>query len=254
MGEFLRHAGSRVRVATDVGSAEGAIVFERDARRHRELAEPLLAAGLRVFVDKPLAASRADAEAILHAAGGGAGDGRGAGDGQRAAVASFSALRFLPEVATWRDGAAAALARGELSALWASGPADPDCPHAGARFYGIHTVELVAWALPDPDTHRLDISAHRTEVGASLLRDDGVEVSAHLVDHPDAGFAVGWTGRDGTNHATEVPIGADYYAPATERILAFLAGGPPPVDAAGTVRAVAATDALASAWARARRG
>ena len=51
-----------------IGRVDAAIVSSRDGRHHRKQAEPLLAAGLPVLVDKPLAASVDDAQAILAAA------------------------------------------------------------------------------------------------------------------------------------------------------------------------------------------
>src|SRR3954471_2827124 len=69
-----------------IGSVDALIVTNRDGAVHRELAVPFLEAGIPVWVDKPLAASTADARAILDAARLGG-----------AAVTSYSAVRWVAD-------------------------------------------------------------------------------------------------------------------------------------------------------------
>ncbi len=225
-------------IAALVDRVDAVAIFTRDARRHAELALPVLGAGLRVFVDKPLAAGTADAEAILQAAAAGGG-----------AVTSFSALRFLPVVAQWRAEVELARAAGRLAEVGASGKAEPASPYAGAWFYGVHTVELLAgfWA----DEVRVEAYGDRL-LGQSSRA--GIGCRLEWVDQPDAPFALWWTGTDGTRHEPEVVTGPGYFDGAAAEILAFLTGGDPAVDTDGCRETVRVTETLVDAWRKAGRG
>lgn len=229
-----------VRSVSDlVGLADGVAVFVRDPRVHRELVVPLLEAGLPVFVDKPLAASVTDVDLVAEAAVRGG-----------SAVTSFSALRWVPAYLAWRAEVEAAHDRGEVVAVSASGPADPDSPYAGAWFYAVHGVELLDgfWeggelrAGADRDSAWVESAG-----GAVVCRVD-------VVDQQDAPFTVTWTDRAGAVHRYTVPVGADYFRPAADRIVDFLAGGPAPVGLPACRESVRVTDALVAAWRRAGRG
>lgn len=151
--EALRRAvGPRGEDGYDV-----ALVTTRDPATHRALAEPLLRAGVPVFVDKPFVADPADAAALVAVA-------------ERAGVplTSSSALRWHPVVRAaahqWADGGdgsgrgpatadpertaglPAARAASGL-ALRVSGPVDPGSPHGGRAFLGVHAVEAALGTL-----------------------------------------------------------------------------------------------------------
>ncbi len=111
-----------------IGWADGAVVGHRRGSQHRAAAVPLLEAGIPVFVDKPLAGSRADAEAIVAAAEAGG-----------AALASWSALRWSP---------LATMARAlDPIRLLVEGPADPKSEYGGISFYGVHCADLAVALL-----------------------------------------------------------------------------------------------------------
>src|SRR5437879_3573142 len=86
----LAHRFGVSRIVADPGATveevDAAIVGDRDGGRHLRNALPFLEAGLPVFIDKPLACSLADSEAMLGAA-------RRSG----APLASASALRWQPD-------------------------------------------------------------------------------------------------------------------------------------------------------------
>ncbi|MBB3727558.1 Gfo/Idh/MocA family protein [Nonomuraea dietziae] len=116
-----------------IGLVDAVIVMDRDGSLHRSHAEPLLRAGIPVFVDKPLATTVADAEAILEAARAGG-----------APVTSFSALRWNAALEELSSEV------GELRAVVATGPVQRDSPFGGVGFYGVHAVELALHLLPTP--------------------------------------------------------------------------------------------------------
>lgn len=185
---------------------DAAIVSDRDGTAHLTTAEPFLAAGLPVLVDKPLAASTRDAEAILDSA-----------DRHGGLVTSFSALRFAPDLDEVRrrlDG------RVPLQTLTVTGPADPASPHAGLWFYGIHLVELAFELLGavEPGPIEVDVTPGRIVAKARL---GDVGVTLNFVG-PGAGdavpFHVAATSSYGTVAGT-IGLDKDYCAPGLDRFV-----------------------------------
>ncbi|WP_263121234.1 Gfo/Idh/MocA family oxidoreductase [Cellulomonas sp. RIT-PI-Y] len=145
-----RAAGHRGQDGYDV-----ALVTTRDPATHRALAEPLLRAGVPVFVDKPFVADPADAAALVAVA-----------DRAGVPLTSSSALRWHPAVRAaarrWADGGdgsgrdpatpgrtakhPADPATAGLT-LGVSGPVDRGSPHGGRAFLGVHAVEAALGAL-----------------------------------------------------------------------------------------------------------
>ncbi|MER7334082.1 MULTISPECIES: Gfo/Idh/MocA family oxidoreductase [unclassified Micromonospora] len=223
-----------------VGRVDAAIISSRDGRHHRKQAEPLLDAGLPVLVDKPLAASVDDAQAILAAAARG-----------HAPLVSCSALRFVPEVARLTDPAERI---GRLRQLAVIGPADPDSEWAGLFFYGIHQVELALQLLGDPHVEPESVSVDLVREGdttVALTRIADVVVTFTFVTPADdrVPFQVMATGTRGV--LTESPtIGPDYNAPALARFIDACDQGRSPVDPRTLLSPIvvmaAITDALTS--------
>lgn len=190
----------RVNSPTDlVGRVDGVVCFERDARRHRAQVVDVLGAGLPVFVDKPFAASAADARAMLTA-------GR---------VTSFSALRWAPEVAA----IAAQPSRGRT--LVVEGPADPADPNAGVAFYGVHLVEMALQVAGGPlESGRVE----RSSAGAvATLVLGGAPVIVRLTP-PGSPIRIGYD-----DAMTDVRIGPGYFDTAAAHVRAFLGGASSPV-------------------------
>ncbi|MGS2618951.1 Gfo/Idh/MocA family protein [Micromonospora sp. LZ34] len=223
-----------------IGRVDAAIVSSRDGRRHREQAEPLLDAGLPVLVDKPLAASIDDANAIVAAAARG-----------QAPLVSCSALRFVPEIARLT---AAHERIGRLRQLAVIGPADPDSEWSGLFFYGIHQVELALQLLGDPQIapESLSVDVVRgADTAVALTRIGDVVVTFTFVTPTDGDrvpFQVVATGTHGVL-AESPTIGPDYNAPALGRFIEACDRGRSPVNLRTLLSPIvvmaAVTDALA---------
>ena len=200
-----------------LGRVDALIVTNRDGALHRELAVPVLDAGIPVWVDKPLAASTADAEAIIAAAGRGG-----------APMTSYSAVRWVPDADRLEE---AATGIGEIQAVTVTGPADPDSEHSGIFFYGIHAADLaqrLAPGVPGP--------VHTERAGATVVaryRSGGVLVTLQLVT-PGAGGQVPFhaeiVGRHGLV-GRDIELDADYVEPGLRVFLRMLESGVPPLDA-----------------------
>ncbi|MFB7886841.1 Gfo/Idh/MocA family oxidoreductase [Cellulosimicrobium cellulans] len=223
----LSLGAGEVTVPDVVGRVDAAIVAHRAGRLHGAAARTLLRAGVPVLVDKPFAASVADARATLDVA-------RAHGT----AVTTASALRFAPEVAAARAVLAAHTAETVPTAEAAptspapvvevSGPADPADERDGLFFLGIHVVEAAravvggppgaGWAPPVVTTSADGIVA-TTRLGGVPARLRFLDLGAH----PTAGFTVAVRTPRGVGRS-EVVLDADYLAPVVEHALAVLAG------------------------------
>lgn len=207
-----------------IGCVDAVVVMGRDGGSHRAGAEPCLRAGLRTFVDKPFTLEVPDAEALVAAARAG---------GTR--VASFSALRFAPQVR-----ALAERTRARVGALRVSGPTDPASPHGGRSFYASHAIELALELAPGPlaagppSLRRPDADPGEDVV---LTCHAGVPVEIRLAG-PDAPFLAEVVTTDGARDAVEIVLGPDYYEPVNQHLMRFLLGGCSPVGTAEMLDAV----------------
>lgn len=219
-----------------LGHVDAAIISTRDGAAHRAQAEPLLSAGMPVLVDKPLATSVADAQAILAAAEAGG-----------APVVSCSALRFVPEIADLT-----AQGRGPLRQLTVVGPADPDSEYSGLFFYGIHHVEAALEILGNPvvapGTLDVDVSRHGDTVTA-LTRIGDVDVVFTFLAPSETQrtpFHATAVHTDAVV-ARELTLGPDYNAPALARFVAAVESGRSPVSGTELLSPVATLVAITDA-------
>jgi len=199
-----------------IGSVDALIVTNRDGARHREHAVPFLEAGIPVWVDKPLAASTADARAILDAA-----------NHTSTPVTSYSAVRWVADAETLAQGTKAV---GDLQAVTVTGPADPGSEYSGIFFYGIHAADLAQRLAPgEPGPVDTD------QVGDTVVaryRSNGVLVTLQLVKPTATGrvpFHAEIVGREGlVSH--DVRLDAEYVVPGLKVFLDLLATGRAPLD------------------------
>lgn len=103
-----------------------------DGRPHLAQVTPVMKAGKRVFIDKPLAASVEDARAIVKLS-------------KETGTPFFSAssYRFHPDIAKLRDAATA----GKAATVQASSPYNKLAFHPDLYFYGIHGIEALYAAM-----------------------------------------------------------------------------------------------------------
>ncbi|SDS50869.1 Gfo/Idh/MocA family protein [Jiangella sp. DSM 45060] len=217
--ETLRAQGGIEQLVDDAADlvqlVDAAIISTRDGARHREQAEPLLAAGLPVLVDKPFATTVDDAVAMLDAA-----------EKTSAVLVSCSALRFVPQLPDLVDEAG----RGALRQLSIVGPGDPDSEYSGLFFYGIHHVEAALEILGNPVVEPGSVAASVTRDGdttVALLRIAGVAVVLTFVvpdDDHRVPFHATATGVDGVV-ARELTLDRDYNAPALTRFVTAVETG-----------------------------
>ena len=197
---------------------DAAIISTRDGARHREQAEPLLAAGIPLLVDKPLATTVDDARAIVDAA-----------EKTSTVVLSCSALRFVPQVAELID----ATDRGPLRQVNIVGPADPSSEYSGLFFYGIHHVEAALEILGNPVVDPGSVTPTVTrndDTTIAHVRIADVDVILTFVTPGDGHrvpFHATATGTSGVV-ARELVLDADYNAPALDRFVAAIEAGSSP--------------------------
>ncbi|HEY9294684.1 MAG TPA: Gfo/Idh/MocA family oxidoreductase [Microlunatus sp.] len=215
-----------------VGAVDAAIICSRDGALHRGQAEPLLRAGIPVLIDKPLATTAVDAQALveLSKAGG-------------AALVSASAVRFTPEVAELRT------ATGELEAVDVTGPADPDSPYSGIFFYGIHTVEtafeLIGQPAPEIALDQITV-LRRPPVIVVTVPIAGVAVTLRFVkpdDHGNTPFHAATFGRH-SNASSNLTLGPDYNLPLLQKFMITISGEPGTAAATDLVGPIALTERI----------
>jgi predicted dehydrogenase len=102
-----------------IGKVDAVLLARDDAQNHRRLAAPFIAAGLPIYIDKPLALSLHDARAILDL------------QSKPAQVFTCSALRYAKELSV---GEVELAQLGRLQAIDASAPKDWDR-------YSVHAIE-----------------------------------------------------------------------------------------------------------------
>lgn len=216
-----------------LGAVDALIVTSRDGAVHRAVAVPFLEAGVPVWIDKPLAASLADAEAIVAAAERGG-----------TQLTSSSTLRWL------RDTDALAAAReeiGELQAVTVTGPADSASPHSGIFFYGIHVADVAQRLVPGVPE---DIDVQPLPGGlVARYRVGGVLVTLEFVRPDHVGqvpFRATVVGSHGVL-SREIVVGSDYVRPGVDAFARMLTSGVAPIAAGEMLAPIAVLEVVARA-------
>lgn len=214
----LARFGGIERVVGDAGELLGQIdaliVTNRDGGLHRAQAMPFLQAGTPVWVDKPLACSVEDADALLDA---------GSEPGM---LTSYSALRWAPDTRALIE---ALPGIGELQALTVTGAADRGSEYGGIFFYGIHCADLVQAVHPGEPT---DLTTEVTDAMVCVrYRVGEVFCQLNLV-RPDGDarvpFHIEAVGRAGIL-SSDIALGPDYCEPGITAFLDMLTSKQPPV-------------------------
>ncbi len=134
VGKFTAEVRDRwsVEIVPDIpalcSKVDAVLLLSVDGRRHLEQARPVISARKPLFIDKPMAASLADAREIFRLAG-----------EAKVPVFSSSALRFVPGIAQARNDPL--VGRVEGCAAYSPCPLEPH--HPDLFWYGIHGVEVL---------------------------------------------------------------------------------------------------------------
>ena len=186
-----------------------------DGRPHLAQARPVLKAGKRVFIDKPLAASLKDVRRIARLS-------------KRTGTPFFScsSYRFHPDIPRLRDNPQV----GKVTKVQASSPFNKLEFHPDLYFYGVHGVEAL-YAVMGPGCVSV---SRRTEENADITtgqwKDGRVGVYYGSIKGERPPMIRIW-GTEGTTEST----GRGGYEGLVLEIAEFFHTGRPPVDPAETV-------------------
>jgi len=197
---------------------DGILLETNDGRPHLEQVRPVIAAGLPVFIDKPISGSLTEAVAIFALA-------------RKANVPLFSSssLRFGKNSQAVRGGSI-----GKVTFCETSSPCSLEKTHPDLFWYGIHGCESLFTVMGTG----CETVVRRTE-------DDKI-----VVEGTWAGDRTGIyrEGKGYSGHAKgtegEAPVGSyDGYLPLVEQILEFFTTGKPPVSETETLEIYAFMEA-----------
>jgi hypothetical protein len=180
-----------------------------DGQRHLEQVLPVLEAGKPVFVDKPIAASLADAVRIFEAA-----------EEHGVPLFSASSLRYAQNALAVRRGERV----GEVVGAMTYSPATLEPHHPDLFWYGIHGVELLYTVMGTGCETVTRVSTEGTDVVVGTWADGRIGTFR--------GMRTGPHDYGGTAFGAEeiVPLGPyQGYEPLVKDILTFFKTGEPPV-------------------------
>ena len=196
-----------------------------DGRPHLAQARPVVAAGKPLFVDKPMAASLADAMEIFRLA-----------EAKRVPCFSASALRFVSDIRpiVSKDGPL-----GEIKSCVAWSPLKIAPHHPDLFWYGIHGVELL-YTVMGPGCKTVTRAAPDRVVGLWKDGRTGTFVAKE-------GYGAEIQGANGSRLAGNFTG----YQPLVVEIVRFFKTGRPPVRAEETLEILAFMEAADASKARA---
>ncbi|MFP6906982.1 MAG: Gfo/Idh/MocA family oxidoreductase [Verrucomicrobiota bacterium] len=204
---------------------DGVMIESVDGRPHLEQVIPVFQAGKRVFIDKPLAGTLADAIVIERL-----------GRHYRTPWFSSSSLRFSPDTLALRIESKKA---GKLYAAEAWSPSPTEAHHPDLFWYGIHGVEALFTMMGPGISHLVRTSSEHTDLVTGTWNDGRIGTFRGLKPPAKRGYGGTAYGSKGI-----VPAGGFAgYEPLIEEIAAFFLGGDIPVDHAETIEIMAFMEA-----------
>lgn len=193
-----------------------------DGRLHREQAIQVIKAGKPLFIDKPIAASLADAKAIFEAA-----------KLNNVPVFSASSLRYMEIAQQLRAGKI-----GNIIGADTYGPATIEKTHPDLFWYGIHGIEALFTVMGTGCKSVSRIYEQDTDIVVGTWNDGRIG-TFRGIRKGEAGFGGTVFGEKGIS-----PIGTwDGYKPLVIEIAKFFRSGVPPVDPAETLEIFAFMEA-----------
>lgn len=205
-----------------VAKVDAVLLESNDGRVHLEQVAPVFAAGKRVFIDKPLAASLVDAIAIFKLA-----------EEHDTPVFSSSGLRFGEATQAVRAGSV-----GKIYGASTYSPCSLEATHMDLAWYGIHGCEAL-YTIMGTGCQQVT-RAHSDDLELVTGVWDGGRIGTFR------GIRAGKGGYGGTAFGEKGIVeagGFDGYRPLVVEIASFFAGGEPPVEAAETIELFAFMEA-----------
>lgn len=199
------------------------MILSIDGRKHLEQVRPVFAAGKRVFVDKPIAGSLADAIEIFRLA-----------DEHKVPCFSSSSLRFAKQTLNIRQDPRL----GELVGCDQYAPCSLEPHHPDFFWYGIHGVEPLFTIMGSGCVSVTRVHTEGTDMAVGVWQDGRIGTFR--------GIRNGQRGYGSTVFGTKgiVPGGGfDGYEPLIVEIVRFFKTGKPPVTAEQTLEIFAFMEA-----------
>jgi predicted dehydrogenase len=178
-----------------LGAVDGILCVWRHGSKHLADTAPFLKAGIPAFVDKPLASSVADAEALIDLA-----------EKAKVGFTSFSTLRFSKPTV---DFVASLDAIGPVTSGVSTSKADRASEYDGIFFYAIHAVELMN-ATFGYGCHSVSAVEHNKNIHVACKFASGAIVTLNLLGSAKSTFHVSAFGGKG-NRDFPVPTDTTYF-------------------------------------------
>jgi predicted dehydrogenase len=199
------------------------MILSVDGRPHLEQAKPVFAAKKRLYIDKPLAGSLADAVEIFRLA-----------KETNVPVFTSSAYRYYDSMRELKKAQV-----GELRSAISYGPAPLEKTHPDLFWYGIHPTEALFTAMGRGCETVVRTHTPDTDVVTGTWSGGRVGVLYGLRSQPQPHKVILF----GSNGFAEQQQGNDSYAPLVREIMQFFKTGTPPVEAEETVEMFAFMEA-----------
>jgi predicted dehydrogenase len=195
-----------------------------DGRPHLAQATPVLKAKKKIFIDKPIAGTLADALRIFELA-----------KQEKTPVFSSSSLRFYPNYRNIRKESKA----GNILGCLVYGPCSLEPHHPDLFWYGIHGVETLYTIMGTGCKSVARVHTKDTDIVTGTW-DDGRVATFRGIRGGKAGYGAMVFGDKGIE---PVPSGGGTYKPLVVEIAKFFRTGTPPVAAEETIEMFAFMEA-----------
>ena len=202
------------------GKVDAVMIESVDGRPHLAQARPVIAAGLPLFLDKPVAGSLSDTLKIYHLA-------------KKAGVPIFSSssLRYGKSTQAVRGGSI-----GKVTYARCSSPAKIEPHHPDLFWYGVHGCESLFTVM---GTGCQSVIRRTTSEG--LIEVEGTWEGGRIGIFREG---KGYSGVARNSKGEEALVGAyDGYAPLVAEVIKFFQTNQPPVSAAETIELFAFMEA-----------
>jgi predicted dehydrogenase len=193
-----------------------------DGRPHLEQAKPVIAAGLPMFIDKPMAGSLADVIDIFELA-----------DAADVPVFSSSSYRFYESMQALLKQDV-----GEIRGVISYGPAHLEPTHPDLFWYGVHPTEALYTVMGTGCETVVRTHTENTDVVTGVWSDGRVATLRGLRNQKTPHRVIVF----GTNAVAQQEGGGDY-GPLVQEILTFFRTKEPPVAAEETIELFAFMEA-----------